>query len=214
MKPERIGYFGGTFDPPHRGHLAVARAARDHFQLDRVLLAPTGRQPLKPEGPEASWLDRYHMTELLCAGEPGLEASAIDSPRPDGEPNYTADTLRRLEALVTEDRRTFPSKTLPRIYAVLGADAFLGLGKWREPEALLRLAEWIVVSRPGISYLHVEAAANRELGPGARIHWLDSVNDPVSATELRRRLYAKEPCADLLPRAIFDYIRTKCLYTR
>src|SRR3978361_2006331 len=92
----RIGYFGGTFDPPHRAHLRVARAAADAFALDRVLLAPTGVQPLKAEPAKASFEDRLAMTRLLCAEAPRLQASAIDGPLPDGSPNYTVDALSRL----------------------------------------------------------------------------------------------------------------------
>ncbi|MGI4830194.1 MAG: nicotinate (nicotinamide) nucleotide adenylyltransferase [Janthinobacterium lividum] len=211
---ERIGYFGGTFDPPHRGHLAVARAARDHFQLDRVLLAPTGRQPLKPDGPAASWNDRYRMTELLCAGQPGLEASTIDGPRPNGEPNYTADTLRRLHLLLAADQSQESPQSPAKIFAILGADAFLGLSKWREPEALFRLAEWIIVSRPGTPPSEIDAAGSETREPPPAIHPLNCVHDPVSATDLRRRLHTGEPCQDLLPAPVLDYIRLHGLYTR
>ena len=74
----RVGLFGGSFDPPHRGHLAVAEAVRDRFALDRVLLAPAAIQPLKPGGAQASFADRLRMVELLCEGAHGIEASTID----------------------------------------------------------------------------------------------------------------------------------------
>ena len=209
MKPERIGYFGGTFDPPHRGHLAVARAARDHFQLDRVLLAPTGRQPLKPSGPEASWPDRYRMTELLCDGETGLEASEIDQPRSDGQPNYTADTLRRLETLLTQNwHGPFPPPP-HKIYGILGADAFLTMPSWREPEALLNLADWIVVSRPGYEAISDRIRSFREVG---RVYGLLNLDVPISSTEVRVRLKAGLECAQLLPEAVLTYIEQRRVY--
>ena len=206
-KPLRMGYFGGSFDPPHRGHLAVARAARDRFHLERVLLAPTARQPLKPRGLEACWSDRLRMTELLCAGEPGLQASAIDGPMPDGEPNYTADTLRRLHE---EFSSTFPGIAL-ELFAIVGVDAFLGLRHWREPSALLQLAEWIVVSRPGFPLPNTDGLG---FSPEQRrrIHPLQDVHERVSATELRLRLQSGEPCQDLVPAAVLQLIKAQGLY--
>ena len=205
--PLRIGYFGGTFDPPHRGHLAVARAARDRFALDHVLLAPTGRQPLKRTGPVAPWADRLRMTELLCADEPGLEASAIDGPQPEGEPNYTVDTLRRLQ----QELSAFADRGPVRLFGILGADAFLGLPHWREPYELFRLAEWIVVSRPGFP---LPAMADLDLSPAqiARIHGLPELHDPVTATELRSRLRAGADCGELIPAPVYAYLQQQGLY--
>src|SRR5580700_10939646 len=108
----RVGFYGGSFDPPHCGHLAVARAAARAFALDKVLLAPTAQQPLKPQGAEAAFADRLAMVRLLCAGEHGLQASELEAPDSSGasppssgaaapnaaQPNYTIDTLRRLRA--------------------------------------------------------------------------------------------------------------------
>ncbi len=240
----RIGYFGGSFDPPHRGHLAVARLARDRFGLDRVLLAPTARQPLKPGGPEAPWPDRLRMTELLCLGEPGLEASAIDGPRPDGAPNYTVDTLRRLRIDVASrslsgchSRRESASSgchprsrgphrahlldgvgrgsasppAAPELFAILGADAFLTLPQWREPDELLRLADWIVVSRPGAALPQFDTLS---LTPAqrTRIHVLDTLADPTSATDLRARLHTGKDCRELIPDAVLAYIAAHSLY--
>ena len=89
----RIAFFGGSFDPPHRGHVAIARAAIERLALDKVWMAPVGAQPLKPDGFSTSFADRLAMVELAVAGEPGIVASAIDAPRSDGRPNYTFDVL-------------------------------------------------------------------------------------------------------------------------
>jgi nicotinate-nucleotide adenylyltransferase len=198
----RIGYFGGSFDPPHRGHLAVARAVRDRFAPDRLLLAPTGRQPLKAEGARASFPDRLRMTELLCAEEPGLEASDADGPLPDGSPNYTVDTLRRL-------RQGLPDAA--ELFAILGADAFLSIPQWRQAAELFELAEWIVVSRPGVASQEIRAVP---LTPEQRrrTHILEGVAEPVSATDLRGRLEAGLPCEELLPDSVLRYIREHGLY--
>ena len=98
----RIALFGGSFDPPHLGHLRIAQAAADRLQLDRVLLAPVAVQPLKQgqQPPPAGFADRMAMVELLlrAAGDPRLEVSSLDGPRPDGRPNYTYETLAQLRA--------------------------------------------------------------------------------------------------------------------
>lgn len=210
----RLGYFGGSFDPPHLGHLEVARAARDRFALDRVLLAPTARQPLKPTGPQASFDDRLHMTGLLCAADPALEPSAIDGPQPHGQPNYTADTLRRLRSAFAgapPPSRSAPQADSLQIFAIVGADAFAGLRQWRDPDQLLTLADWIVVSRPGspLSPLHPLGFTPAQL---ARVHPLAGVANPISATEVRARLRAGLDCQALLPSAVLDFIRVRGLY--
>jgi nicotinate-nucleotide adenylyltransferase len=196
----RVGLFGGTFDPPHLGHLAVARAVRDRFALDRVLLAPAGVQPLKPGGAHASFADRLRMVELLCDGCRGIEASAIDAPRPDGSPNFTIDTLQRLRA------------ELPgaEIFVIVGADAFLGIREWRCPDELLR-ERWLVVSRPGFD---VSALDSLGLTPGQRAHveTLGDFANPASATEIRDRLGADEAGGELVPAKVLEYIKTHHLY--
>ena len=198
----RVGLFGGTFDPPHRGHLAVADAVRERFALDRVLLAPAAVQPLKPGGAEASFAQRLRMTELLCEGHAGLEASPIDGPQADRTPNYTIDTLRRLRA-------TLP--TAAEIFVVGGADAFLALRRWKDPDALLREAHWIVVSRPGFDLPALDAL-NLTPAQRARVQILDDFANPVSATEVRERLHDRDEAASLVPPQVLDYIRAQHLY--
>lgn len=198
----RVGFFGGTFDPPHRGHLTVVRAAAKAFDLGCVLLAPVAAQPLKPDNPEASFEDRLRMVELLCEGSAGLEASAVDGPREDGKRNYTIETLRRL-------RRTLPDAT--ELFTIVGMDSFLTLRQWRDPEALLQMAEWIVVSRPQI-FLSSWDSLDLTAGQRARVHLLEGIAEPVSATMVRARLHAGEDCAELLPASILGYIRAHHLY--
>ncbi len=94
----RIALFGGSFDPPHRGHVALTRLAINRLHLDRILVAPVGRQPLKHEATSASFEDRMAMAELAFAGEPLTEVSRADAPRPDGRPNYTVDAVHGAEA--------------------------------------------------------------------------------------------------------------------
>jgi nicotinate-nucleotide adenylyltransferase len=203
----RIGFFGGSFDPPHLGHLAVARAAAKTFALDRILFAPTAHQPLKPDGAVASFQDRLAMVSLLCDLEPlnsraRFEPSWLDAPLPDGSPNYTVNTLSTLRAMCSVE---------DTVFVIIGADAFLGLPRWRSPETLLDLAEWIVVSRPGVALEEMEQLALRpEQMP--RVHWLKDIHEPASATHVRSLLSAGSDCEGLLPASVLRYIRAHHLY--
>lgn len=197
----RLGYFGGSFDPPHLGHLAVARTVADTYALDRVLMVPTGKQPLKPNGATASYSDRLAMVRLLCDGDPRLQASAIEAPTTPPTPNYTIDTLRRLQAERLETE----------LFVVVGADAFHQLLLWREPGSLLAIAEWIVVTRPH--------AANDELSlpplttaQRNRVHTLSTLDHPASATAIRNQLAEGGDCAGMLSPQLLAYIREHHLY--
>ena len=201
----RVALFGGTFDPIHRGHLALASAAASAFALDRVLFAPVGRQPLKAESPAATFADRLEMTRLAVASaaDPRFAVSSVDGPRPDGAPNYTVDTLAALA-------REAPAATL---FVLTGADSFLTLRNWRSPAQLLALAEWIVVSRPEFPLSEPQLAPLAlTAAQRSRVHLLTTVHEDVSATELRQRLHAGDPCPGLLPAAVADYIQTHRLY--
>ena len=203
----RVAFFGGTFDPIHRGHLALAAAAARTYALDRVLFTPTAMQPLRPPA-IASFVDRLAMVTLACASLEGAGtqyvACGLDAPRTDAQPNYTVDTLAALS-------REYPDATL---FALAGADSFLTLRQWREPDRLLALAEWIVVSRPG-SPLSESQLAPLGLSAAQRagVHLLTTVHENVSATELRLRLRAGDAaCAALLPPRVATYIHTHDLY--
>jgi len=207
----RIGFYGGSFDPPHCGHLAVARAAAQAFALDKVLLAPTALQPLKPQGAEASYADRLAMVRLLCEGERGLEASELEAPDieaqgtaqlNDTRANYTIDTLHRLRSELQPG---------DEIFVVVGIDAFLDLEQWRDPRGLLASAQWIVVARPEFAPERL-AAMQLSAAERARVHLLAEVQVPVSATEIRRALEAGEDCSAWMPRRVWDYIRQHGLY--
>jgi nicotinate-nucleotide adenylyltransferase len=198
--------------------MAIARAAADAFHLDQVLFAPTGRQPLKLTSNPSSFPDRMAMVTAACvdacrndeADAAGQHTVAnrfavtdLDAPRPGGLPNYTVDTLIALRAL-------YPSDTL---FSLAGADSFLTLYHWREPQRLLELTDWIVVTRPGyplteerLAPLHLTAAQR------ARVHLLADVEEDVSATSLRKRLRRGDPCSDLLSPSVVEYIRTHALY--
>jgi nicotinate-nucleotide adenylyltransferase len=197
----RVALFGGSFDPPHHGHIAIATAAADVFDLDSVVFAPVGRQPLKPEGVPASFADRLAMVELACRADPRFAVSDLDAPRGDGSPNYTVQTLATL-------REAMPDA---RLFNLVGADSFLDLRRWHQPERLLDLAEWIVVSRPGFPLANLSALGLTPLQRG-RVHLLQTVHEDVAATDLRERLETGDQCVDVLDPAVSAYIQAHHLY--
>jgi nicotinate-nucleotide adenylyltransferase len=197
----RVTLFGGSFDPPHHGHIAIATAAADVFDLDKVFFAPVGRQPLKPEGVPASFADRLAMVELACRVDPRFAVWDLDAPKSDGSPNYTVQTLAMLYEAMPE----------ARLFNLVGADSFLDLRRWREPDRLLELAEWIVVSRPGFPLADLSALGLTAYQRG-RVHLLQTVHEDVAATGLREHLEAGDQCADVLDPAVSAYIHAHHLY--
>jgi nicotinate-nucleotide adenylyltransferase len=197
----RVALFGGSFDPPHHGHTAIAAAAADVFDLDQVLFAPVGRQPLKPEGAPASFADRLAMVKLSCGADPRFAVSDLDAPRSDGTPNYTVQTLATLHEAMPD----------ARLFNLVGADSFLNLPRWHEPERLLEVAEWIVVSRPGFPLADLSALGLNPRQRG-RVHLLQTVHEDVAATNLRERLEAGDQCTDVLDPEVSAYIQAHHLY--
>jgi nicotinate-nucleotide adenylyltransferase len=189
----RIGILGGSFDPVHLGHLAAAEACRDALSLDRVLLVVAAGQPLKPEGPRAPAEDRYAMVRLACRGRRGLEACDVELRRP--APSYTVDTLRQLARERPDDA----------FVLLLGADAARDFPRWREPDAVRALAEVVPFTRAGVA---PDPAVERLLAERGVV-----VAAPeISSTEVRRRLAAGLPVADLVGGPVADYLAARGLY--
>ena len=190
---ERIGIFGGTFDPPHIGHLIAALCARHELGLDRVLMMVAGVPWQKVGVRELS--ESHHrraMIELAVAGLDGLEVSTIELER-EGN-TYTVDTLRELH-----DRHRGAE-----LFLIVGGDAAAGLPTWKEPDAVARLARLVVVARPPM----VEAAP-----PAGWDH--DVVEAPLvdlSSSEVRERLRRGQPVTFLTPEAVAVYVRVHGLY--
>jgi nicotinate-nucleotide adenylyltransferase len=219
----RIAFFGGTFDPPHCGHIAIARAAIARLALDQVLVAPVGTQPLKGGSGHSSFEDRLAMVKLAVAGDPGLSASDIDAPLPSGQPNYTFDTLQRLRSHLQ------PADVL---FFLLGADSFLTLRQWHQSTELLLFCDFIVAGRPGFSLAQVNAAlpegvkntgGHREAGftrftlsgPSGRsatLFVLPDLDQDISATEIRAALAEGAEQQTVLAPAVAEYIRSHGLY--
>jgi nicotinate-nucleotide adenylyltransferase len=230
----RIAFFGGSFDPPHLGHLAVARAARAAFQLDSVLFAPVGAQPLKPKGSRAGFADRLAMTRLAIAGEPGFAVSFADAPRLDGKPNFTFETLLELRAGLGSHGHLF---------CLMGADSFFGLREWHRAAEIPFVAPLIVASRPGEPMHELQAAlpqgftlspvrdakaldsgvdvlsfcVTSSAGETAPFYVLPGLHVEISASEIRRQLQAGiDPATgdspSSLPASVAEYVQAHRLY--
>lgn len=159
----RLALFGGTFDPIHCAHITVAREAADQFELPRVLFIPAAHPPHKADS-GASFEDRFRMVELACQVDPRFVASRIE----EGEGHsYSIQTIEKLASPGTE------------LYFIIGADAFAEITTWHRWQDVIRLSDFIVVTRPGHMYTSP---------PGARIHRLDTVALPVSSSQIRGKL--------------------------
>lgn len=185
-----IALFGGTFDPVHKAHLAVARAARDRLGFDTVLMIPAAVQPHKLHRITESWEHRYRMVELACAGEDRIEASDLEAGT---ARSYTIDTVGRLRAAVGQE---------PNLWFIIGADAFAEIATWHRSGDLIRELQFVVVARPGHEY---------EIPEGARVRVLSSVNMDVSSSAIREKLLRGEQPEELPP-PVFEYIREHGLY--
>lgn len=190
----RVAMYGGSFDPIHLGHIAVAENARDRFQLDAVLFVPTAHPPHR-DHPRASYEDRLKMIDLAVAGRKGLSVSRLEEPVTAAK-HYTVDTLRRLRAQRPKDE----------LFVIIGMDSYNNLHTWREPLAIASEAELIVVSRPG-------SAQDAKLRlPASRVHFLTDVHYEQSASRVRLSAAAGASLEKSVPAAVANYIRAHQLY--
>jgi nicotinate-nucleotide adenylyltransferase len=196
----RIGLFGGTFDPPHVGHLALAEWARERLVLDRVLFVPAGSPPHKRRGNLSSAGDRVAMTRLAVLGNRAFTVSTVEARR-EG-PSFTVETLRALA-------RAHPRS---RLFLLIGADSLGDFHTWRDPQEILEIATLAVAGRPG-------GAAGREgRGPAGRIarsRRLVRLDNPVldvSSSAIRARVRAGHSVRYLVPEAVAAYIARRGLY--
>jgi nicotinate-nucleotide adenylyltransferase len=190
-----IGVLGGTFDPPHLGHVGLARAGIDHFGLERLVVAPTGRTPGKEavSDPET----RLALAEAAFADVPGAEVSRIDIDRE--QPAYSFETVRWVR-----DRYGEP-------IFLLGADRFADFLTWERPNEVLRFARLGVATRPGFDVAQVEPVLSAVEQP-ERVELFEIPPIPVSSTDVRRRVAAGEPIGGLVPPGVEHLIRELGLY--
>jgi nicotinate-nucleotide adenylyltransferase len=219
----RVALFGGTFDPVHLGHLAVARAAADKFQLGAVYFAPADIPPHKQKRQLTEFQHRFAMLALATADEKRFVPSLLDAPT--GEPNYSVESVRRLKKLVRKS---------DQVFFLIGMDAFKDISTWYEPEALLAECEFIVASRPGFSLADICNALPEKLRPseavlramrsqqssgtialpGATIRLLPEVHERVSSTQIRAAASKSvQQLSRYVPRLVAEYIKKERLYT-
>jgi nicotinate-nucleotide adenylyltransferase len=218
----RIALFGGTFDPVHLGHLAVARAAAEKFDLGRIYFAPADLPPHKQKRRLTDFQHRFAMLALATADDPRFVPSLLDAHT--GQPNYSIDTVRRLKSTL---------KKSDKLYFLIGIDAFKDISTWYKPVELLAEVEFIVVSRPGFSLADVGEALPEPLRPkevmlravrqqhaegaialeGATIHLLGQVREKVSSTQIRTAAHKSvKQLSRYVPRLVAEYIRKEHLY--
>ena len=228
-----IGLFSGTFDPIHRGHLALAQAAKERFSLGRIYFVPTGNPPHKQKQPLAAFTHRYAMVALATVTEKTFVPSLLEAPgdAPVGgkkggagpNVNYSIDTVQRLKQTL---------KKADSLFFLIGIDAFNDVAKWHQAEALFRECPFIVASRPGYSLADVANALPERLRPkaavtkpfakqpatgdlvlpGATVHLLDGVQQNVSATAIREAVSGKKSLGKFVDPAVGEYIRKMGLY--
>jgi nicotinate-nucleotide adenylyltransferase len=227
-----IGLFGGTFDPVHRGHIALARAALEQYKLHRIHFVPANIPPHKQRQPHSPFVHRFAMLALATAEEKAFLPSLLEAPE-EGvvpikkerveKPNYTIDTIRRL-------KQSF--KTADNLFLLVGMDAFADIAKWHQAEALFRECEFVVASRPGYSLadvanalpenlrpreevtrpFHKQPATGDLVLPGATIHFLGDLRQPASATAIRSAAAADKPLGRFVDAPVAEYIRKMGLY--
>src|SRR5579863_3389332 len=231
-----IGLFGGTFDPIHHGHMALALGAQERFQLGCIHFVPANIPPHKQRHPVSSYFHRYAMVALATMNEEAFVPSLLEAPpepaptmitgkkgQAQPDPNYSIDTVRRLKQTL---------KKSDRLFFLIGVDAFNDIAKWHDAEALFHECEFIVASRPGFSLADVANALPERLRPksavtkpfakqpakgdlvlaGATVHLLEDVHKNVSATAIRDAVVAKKPLTKFVDSAVAEYIKKTGLY--
>ena len=228
-----IGLFGGTFDPIHKGHLALARAARERCKLSRICFVPANIPPHKQQQPLLPFAHRFAMIALATAQEKDFVVSLLEAPEESeggtkkktsaAKPNYTIDTVKRLKRSL---------KKADRLFLLIGIDAFADIAQWHQADTLFRECEFVVASRPGFSLADVANALPASLRPraevtrpfhkqaatgdlvlkGVTIHLLNEVYQPISSTAIRESAAAGKPLGRFVEPAVADYIKKMGLY--
>jgi nicotinate-nucleotide adenylyltransferase len=195
----RVGILGGTFNPPHVGHLVMAQEAREQLGLDRVVLMPVAVPPHKEADGDPGAAVRLTLARLAAEGEQGLEVSTAEIDR--GGASFTVDTLRELHERYPEQELTF----------IVGADMAHSLPAWREPERILELARLAVAEREGIARDDI-AERLAPLHDGSRVTFFDMPRIDVSSSDIRRRIAEGRSVRHLVPDAVAQVIADRDLY--
>lgn len=226
----KIGLFGGTFDPVHLGHIALAQAAMDQCKLQKILFVPASVPPHKQGQPLSPFLHRFAMLALATAEEKAFLPSLLEAPsdetnksRERAKPNYSIDTLKKLKQSL---------KASDTVFFLIGIDAFAEISQWHAADQLFRECAFIVAGRPGYSLADVAKALPEKLRPreevmkpfqkhpaagdlvlpGVTIHLLGDLRQPASATSIRGAVAAGKSLGRFLDPRVADYIRKVGLY--
>ena len=196
MSVERLGLFGGSFDPVHLGHIRPVKQAMKQLGLDGVRYLPTAQPPHKLNRRFAPALSRFAMVELALLKEPDLQVSSfeIDSP----EPTYTIDTLRHF------------SRKGRELFLIIGGDSYLELETWRSWRELFSLSTVVVLSRPG--YDHVAPPAVEEMAKRSGVEWVEHELVDISSTEVRQAVSSNAETGVLVPEPVLEYCEKYSLY--
>jgi nicotinate-nucleotide adenylyltransferase len=219
-----VGLFGGTFDPIHRGHLVVARAAAERFALKQVLFVPASKPPHKSVA-RTPFLHRFAMLALALQKDKDFIPSLLEAPDGSDRPSYTLDTVKRAQAELGR---------AAKLYLIIGIDAFQEIAIWHKATELLRTVEFIVASRPAFSLGDAAAALPAELRPPkavlktfakgtgsgdlvldrgrVHLHLLPEIEVPFSSTAVRTAAAGKKSLARFVTLEVAEYIRKQHLY--
>ncbi|MEJ7838673.1 MAG: nicotinate-nucleotide adenylyltransferase [Thermomicrobiales bacterium] len=198
MTHENIGLMGGTFDPIHIGHLVIAQRAMEQLDLNAVIFLPAGLPPHKQDEEHTSAIHRVAMTRLAIESVPNFRISERDV-RED-RASYTVDLLRDVKADNPDANLTF----------IIGADSLRDFARWREPEAIVRIARLAVAARPEVSV--PEDIYQQVRGLREAIDWIESPLLDIAATELRDRISRGATVQHLVPASVLAYIQQRKLY--
>lgn len=196
-----IGVLGGTFDPIHNGHIAVAEEVRTRLNLTEILFVPAGQPWLKEARPILAAEHRIQMVRLAIAEEPYFKLATIEIDR--AGPSYTVDTITELQAQPGSG---------DELFFILGWDNLAQLPQWREPSRLIKMCRLVAVPRPGYSLPNLDSLEAVIPGLSRRLIILDKPEIDIDATEIRNRVAQGLPISHLVPEPVDDYIRQHKLY--
>jgi nicotinate-nucleotide adenylyltransferase len=200
MSHKRIGLFGGTFDPPHLGHLILASEAQDQLELTRLLWTLTPEPPHKQDHPVTSIEHRLAMVNLAIEDNPSFELSRVELDRPG--PHYTLDTVK-IVAEQNPDAEVVP---------IIGGDSLHDLPTWHRPKELLYACHWVgVMRRPGES-ANLEELERELPGISSKVHYVDAPLLEIASREIRNRVATGRPFRYYLPPPVYEYIHEHHLY--
>ncbi len=197
----KIGLFGGTFDPPHKGHIALAEAVLKRFCLDKIIFIPAGNPPHKTHKKITDKLNRYEMVKLSVAHEPRFLVSDFDIKNE--KPNYSYLTIEHFKKLYPDDE----------IFFIVGEDSYRDLPLWKNYPQILSLCTFVVVNRPDVENADYYKSY-KTIVPAHKALFLDDFSYDLSSTELRENIAAGNFNSNKLPQGVMEYIKNNNLYTK